>query len=105
MYTRPEFFKCLKDFNPDVIIDKFNEMMVLYDFSTESEIHSIESNGIVYNITFKDYNNMMKFQNVINSYDTSYKFLKCFNIHILKQDLDKFKIELKVYSIDHEIRL
>lgn len=105
MYTKPEFFKYLKNFNPDVVIDKFNEMMVLYDFSTESEIHNIESDGIIYNITFKDCDNMNKFLNVINSCDTSYRFFKCFNIELLNQDLKKFKTKLKIYSIDHEIGL
>ena len=86
-------------------LDKFNEMMVLYDFSTESEIHNIESTGIIYNITFKDFDNMNKFIQVTNSYDTSYRFFKCFNIELLTQDTKKFKIKLKICSVDHEIGL
>lgn len=105
MHTKPEFFKCLKNSDPDIVIDKFNEMIVLYDFATESEIHNIESDGIIYNIAFKDHDNMNKFLNVINSYDTSYRFFKCFTIQLLHQDLKKNNIKLKIYSVDCEIGL
>ena len=102
---RPEFFSHIKSSNPNVIIDKFEDMMVLYDFAIESEIYSIQSNDIIYEITFKDSDNLQKFIDIISSCNISYRFFKSFIIDIINTNVKKNIIKLKINSSEMEIGL